>query len=86
MNWEIHIVERVRKQLVKIQEKNRGYILLALQEMRADPFSGDVVWLKNQPYALRRRVGTWRILFDINTKIKLVVIGDVRRRTGNTYR
>lgn len=86
MNWEIHIVERARKQLVKVQEKDRGYILLALQEMRTDPFSGDVVWLKNQQYSMRRRVGTWRILFDVNTKIKLVVIGDVRRRTGNTYR
>ncbi len=86
MNWEIHIVERARKQLGKIQEKDRRYILLALQEMRADPFSGDVVWLKNQPYSLRRRVGTWRILFDIDTKIKLVVIGDVKRRTDNTYK
>lgn len=86
MNWEIHIVERARKQLVNIQEKDRGYILLALQEMRADPFSGDVVWLKDQSYALRRRVGAWRILFDVNTKIKFVVVGDIRRRTGNTYK
>lgn len=43
MSWEIHIVERAKKQLGKIQEKDRAYIFLALQEMKADPFSGDVV-------------------------------------------
>jgi mRNA-degrading endonuclease RelE of RelBE toxin-antitoxin system len=86
MNWEIRIAERVRKQLGKIQEKDRGYILLALREMQGDPFGGDVVWLKNQPYTLRRRAGVWRILFDIDKKSGFVIVGDIKRRTGNTYK
>jgi hypothetical protein len=33
--------------------------------MRVDPFTGDVVHLTNADAAFRRRVGDYRILFDV---------------------
>ena len=57
----------------------------ALEETARDPFAGDVVRLKDQPTAFRRRVGDWRILFDIEPEKRRVLVHDVVRRTSTTY-
>jgi mRNA-degrading endonuclease RelE of RelBE toxin-antitoxin system len=54
--------------------------------MEQDPFSGDVVRLMAQPVAWRRRVGDWRILFDVEPERRRVLVYDILRRTSTTYR
>ena len=56
-----------------------------LDAMLSDPFGGDIVRLKNQPAAWRRRVGSYRILFDIYPERRVVDIVDIARRTSTTY-
>jgi mRNA-degrading endonuclease RelE of RelBE toxin-antitoxin system len=34
---------------------------------------------------LRRRVGDWRILYELNESRKLIVVTAVKRRGSNTY-
>jgi mRNA-degrading endonuclease RelE of RelBE toxin-antitoxin system len=75
----------VQKQIIGIPPKDREAVLFALRDMQADPFFGDIKWLKNQQYTLRRRVGVWRILFDIDRESKIILIGDIVRRSDNTY-
>jgi mRNA-degrading endonuclease RelE of RelBE toxin-antitoxin system len=53
--------------------------------MKDDPFSGDVVRLEAQPTAWRRRVGSWRILFDVDPTNRTVDVADIERRTSTTY-
>jgi mRNA-degrading endonuclease RelE of RelBE toxin-antitoxin system len=55
-----------------------------IEQMRVDPLSGDVVKLKGQE-AFRRRVGSYRIIFSIDFRGRLVGIADVQRRTSTTY-
>jgi mRNA-degrading endonuclease RelE of RelBE toxin-antitoxin system len=64
---------------------DRRRVLAALDAMEQDPFSGDVVRLKAQPVAWRRRVGDWRILFDIEPEQRRALVHDVVRRTSTTY-
>ncbi len=46
----------------------------ALKEMEHDPFAGgDVARLHDQPTAFRRRVGDWRIFFDMDPQQRLVM-------------
>jgi mRNA-degrading endonuclease RelE of RelBE toxin-antitoxin system len=54
--------------------------------MRVDPFAGDVVQLKKVEAAFRRRVGDYRILFDVFRERRHVDIVAVLRRTTTTYR
>jgi mRNA-degrading endonuclease RelE of RelBE toxin-antitoxin system len=54
--------------------------------MRADPFRGDVVHLTNAETAYRRRVGDYRILFDVFHERRQVDVVAVLRRTTTTYR
>jgi len=53
--------------------------------MREDPFSGDVTRLKAQPAAWRRRVGDYRIFYDLFPDRLLIVVLAIKRRTSTTY-
>lgn len=54
--------------------------------MRLDPFAGDVARLKNERTAFRRRVGDWRIFFDVYRQEGLVKVPLIERRSSTTYR
>ena len=54
--------------------------------MRDDPLAGDVKALRGHPIGYRRRVGNYRILFDLALNTRTVLIHDVVRRTSQTYR
>jgi mRNA-degrading endonuclease RelE of RelBE toxin-antitoxin system len=59
--------------------------MATLDAMQFDPLAGDVVKLSGQD-AFRRRVGSYRIIFDANFRAFAVGILDVQRRTTTTYR
>lgn len=54
--------------------------------MSLDPGTGDVLPLEHQRAAFRRRVGDWRIFFDLYPERQLVVVVAIERRTTTTYR
>jgi mRNA-degrading endonuclease RelE of RelBE toxin-antitoxin system len=60
-------------------------ISAALEAMRANPYGGDVKFLRGTGGALRRRVGSWRILFEVHQRERRVVVLGVKRRTSTTY-
>ena len=67
-------------------EKDKTRINRTLNEMKGDPFSGDVAPLKGQYQGLfRRRVGAWRIIFSVKPDQQLILVGDIKRRTTSTY-
>lgn len=58
----------------------------ALVSMATDPFGGDIERLtKHDRYSFRRRVGDYRILFNVDTAARRVRVGAVERRTTTTY-
>ena len=59
---------------------------MALRQMENGPFVGDVAPLTHQPTAFRRRVGDWRIFFDVYPARRLVEVREIKRRTTTTYR
>ena len=50
-----------------------------------NPFVGDVARLKSQPAAWRRRVGNYRIFFDVFPEELRIDIVEISRRTSTTY-
>jgi mRNA-degrading endonuclease RelE of RelBE toxin-antitoxin system len=65
---------------------DRQRINTALNRMKNDPFSGDVSALKGEYQGLfRRRVGSWRIIFELEPERHLVLVHDILRRSSTTY-
>jgi mRNA-degrading endonuclease RelE of RelBE toxin-antitoxin system len=54
--------------------------------MATDPLSGDVRPLSHERSAYRRRVGDWRIFFDVHNDVVAVSVVAIERRTSTTYR
>jgi len=59
--------------------------MTALDSMRIDPFSGDIARLRAERSAWRRRVGNYRIFFDVFPEQLLVHVIEINRRTSTTY-
>ncbi len=85
MSWAVAVSNRARRNLKRVPAADRQRIMAALDALRSDPLSGDVVKLAGQD-AFRRRVGNYRIIFRIDFKAVAVGIVDIQRRTTTTYR
>lgn len=84
--WEVRVRKPARRSVLRAPRPERERLLRALEEMEREPFTGDIQPLKNQPTAWRRRVGAWRIFFDVYPDQRLVDVVDIDRRTTTTYR
>lgn len=85
MPWDLHVARPAARELNRVPVKDRERIIAALQGMRENPFVGDIARLKGQPAVWRRRVGDWRIFFDVHPDRLLIVVSAIRRRTSTTY-
>jgi mRNA-degrading endonuclease RelE of RelBE toxin-antitoxin system len=53
--------------------------------MAGDPFCGDVLKLEGESNRWRRRVGTYRIFFAVDSTARTVAVSAIVRRTSGTY-
>ena len=83
--WLVVLTAPARKRLKRIPPRDLARIYAAIDEMKADPLRGDVRKLHGGLEGFRRRVGDWRIFFDVNQTEGQVIITDIERRTSTTY-
>ena len=57
----------------------------ALRLLSDDPYSGDIKLLKGTNGTLRRRVGNWRILYELDADRRMLVVTAIKRRGSKTY-
>ncbi len=84
MEWTVVLAGPARKSLKHVPAGDRKRILAVLDEMQRNPFQGDIRKLQGLP-GFRRRVGSWRILFELVPECQHVVISAIERRTSTTY-
>ena len=84
MTWGLVITSRAKRQFRRLSADDRDSIDQAFSEMCENPFRGDVKFLRGLD-TLRRRVGDWRILYELNERQKLVVVTAIKRRGSTTY-
>ncbi len=86
MLWHVIVAKSAFKSFKSMSKSDRKRIHLVLKEMQEDPFSGDVkVLIGIFKGSYRRRIGSWRIFYNIDTEIKVVAINDIKRRGSKTY-
>lgn len=60
-------------------------MLFVIQSMPSDPFSGDIQKMKGQEHVWRRRIGAYRIFYELLPKESLIHVFHIERRTSKTY-
>ena len=85
MNWQIAAAGRARKQLKRFPLADADRIERAIDEMARDPFAGDIEKMGGQENIWRRRVGAYRIFYEVFANQRMIRITEIRRRASNTY-
>jgi mRNA-degrading endonuclease RelE of RelBE toxin-antitoxin system len=76
--WRVNVAGPARKALNRFPTFDRERITAALDQMAADPFSADVRKLGGASY--RRRVGSYRIFFDLYPPLRFLQVTAITRR------
>jgi mRNA-degrading endonuclease RelE of RelBE toxin-antitoxin system len=84
MKWGLVIASRAKRQFRRLSSADQDDIHQALSQMRDNPFEGDVKFLRGLA-ALRRRVGDWRILYELDETRRLIIVTAIKRRGSTTY-
>ena len=85
MVWTVTVAKPAQKQVARFPARDQLRIAGALLEMVAEPFSGDTLKLEGAANRFRRRVGSYRIFFALDTAAKTVAVSAITRRTSQTY-
>ncbi|MGZ5021485.1 MAG: type II toxin-antitoxin system RelE family toxin [Chthoniobacterales bacterium] len=81
--FDVQLDKRASKDLRRLPTWVRKAVQEALADLEHDPFSGDYKKLKGCE-GHRRRVGDYRILFEVDTDLHLVSVYGIRHR-GSAY-
>lgn len=79
MTYEVRFVRSAQKELKKLDNKEQVRLLKAIQKLSLHPKKGDVRPMVGST-AWRLRVGNYRVIYDINDKVVLVLILKVGHR------
>lgn len=84
-NWDLHIDSSVFKVLQKIPHNNAKNILETIRLLPINPYFGDIQKMKGEDNAWRRRIGSYRIFYRIQTIKKIILVFRLERRSSKTY-
>ncbi|MEK7078324.1 MAG: type II toxin-antitoxin system RelE/ParE family toxin [Patescibacteria group bacterium] len=86
MNWQIGVDDSARKYLKCIPKSDADRIAAVLEKIKiAGPYMGDIEKMKGQTNVWRRRVGSYRIMYEIYLGKRIVYVIEIERRTSKTY-
>jgi mRNA-degrading endonuclease RelE of RelBE toxin-antitoxin system len=83
--WTVIVAKAAQKQLAKFPAKDQEKIAATIRTVAENPFTGDIIKLEGQNKRWRRRAGSYRIFFTVDTRSRVVAISAVVRRTSTTY-
>jgi mRNA interferase RelE/StbE len=84
VSWTVRLTKRAARELRSIPNKDIQRVENALVALRDNPLSGDIRMLRGTGGVLRKRVGSWRVFFEIEEETVFVL--RIVRRTTTTYR
>ncbi len=90
--YRVEIDQRAERQLGRIGGVDRTRIAAAITKLAQQPRSRGALQLASATIGrrvgatYRRRVGNWRILYDIDDDVRVITILEVKRRNEQTYR
>lgn len=83
--WVLQIDPSVAKKLRKIPPKDAQRIATTIENLPVNPYFGDIQKMKGETNVWRRRIGSYRLFYEILTEDKIIHVFHVERRTTQTY-
>lgn len=83
--WRLRVHRNVPKKLARLPYDMRVRIERTIDALPENPYAGDVEKLRGEAFMWRRRVGVYRIFFELVPTERVVFVFHVERRTSSTY-
>lgn len=84
-NWRLEIDPSVYKTLARIPKKDSVRISLAIEQLVLNPYAGDTHKLGGEDIVWRRRIGSYRIFYELHVGTHCVSVFELTRRGSKTY-
>jgi mRNA interferase RelE/StbE len=84
--YRIEVSRSAEKTLLELPQEESDRLARAIDSLAAEPRPAGVVKLHGRAAVYRRRVGAYRIIYEIQDRIRLVRVIEISRRTTQTYR
>ena len=85
MNWIVIVDSYAKKFLKRIPNRDSDRIRIALREFIFNPYCGDIEKMEGKDNIWRRRIGSYRIFYEVLESKGMVYVYEIKRRTSNTY-
>ncbi len=79
-SYSIDFKASVEKDLQRLPRAVISRVMKQIEDLRSDPFPHQVIKLSGAERLFRIRVGNYRIVYEVNTKAKQIIIHYVRHR------
>lgn len=84
-NWDLQVDPTIYKSLKRVPHRDTERILTAIEKLAQNPYGGDIQKMKGEENVWRRRIGEYRLFYEVVTGQKLIHVFHVERRTSKTY-
>ena len=81
MSWELIVDNIVRKRVKRIPKHDAKKLVCVMEELAVDPYGGDIEKMEGEENSWRRRVGNYRIFYEIHKSNRTIYIFNLKRRT-----
>lgn len=71
--YNVHIFPKAKREIKKISENHQKAVVLALRELKEDPFAGKILG-EDLIGKYSYKIGVYRIIYTVNEKDKIVKI------------
>lgn len=85
MNWSVVIDPFVKKILKRIPQDDAKRITFVLRELVMNPYAGDIDKMEGEDSVWRRRIGSFRLFYEIHKDKNIIYVFNLKRRTSGTY-
>ena len=84
-SWELHIDDKVYKALKKIPKQEVRKITHAIRVLPDDPYAGDLRKVRGEAATWRRRIGEYRIFYEVHQAEVRIDVRWIERKGSKTY-
>ena len=85
MIWRVVVHHSVGKQLQKFPRQDIKKIETTFEQLRINPYFGDIQKMEGEKDVWRRRVGSYRVFYELSVDKQIVFVFWIERRTSKTY-
>ena len=84
-SWVLEIDPSVFKILKKLPRKDSERLWFAIYSLSHNYFEGDIQKMKGEQNIWRRRVGSYRIFYELLSSAGAISVFHIERRNSHTY-